>query len=238
MGWWKKTLVALAVALGLATAAFAGEKEVKAKVEAFLGAPAVSSVRTVPYGGLYEVVLTTGEVVYTDEKVSYILTGSIIDTAKREDITAKRMDELARIDFSALPLDRAIKLVRGKGTRVLATFEDPNCVFCKKLAKELQTIDDVTIYVFLYPILGPDSVEKAKRIWCAPDRAQTWVAWMIEGKPVPETASCDTKAIEQNVALGEKLRISGTPTIFLASGDRLGGYLPAAKLEERLKRVR
>lgn len=238
MGWWRKTVVVLMAVFGLATATFAGEKEVKAKVEAFLGAPAVSSVRAVPYGGLYEVVLTTGEVVYTDEKVSYILTGSIIDTAKREDITAKRMDELARIDFSALPLDRAIKIVRGKGTRVMATFEDPNCTFCKKLAKELQSVDDVTIYVFLYPILGPDSVDKAKRIWCAPDRAQTWVAWMTEGKPIPDAASCDTKAIEQNMALGEKLRVLGTPTIFLASGDRLGGYLPAAKLEERLKRVR
>jgi len=235
---WRKAVVALMAVFGLATAAFAGEKEVKAKMEAFLGAPAVSSVRAVPYGGLYEVVLTTGEVVYTDEKVSYVVTGSIIDTAKREDVTAKRMEELSRIDFSALPLDRAIKIVRGKGTRVMATFEDPNCTFCKKLAKELQTIDDVTIYVFLYPILGPDSVDKVKRIWCAPDRAAAWLAWMTQDKPIPGAGSCDTKAIEQNMALGEQLRISGTPTIFLASGDRLGGYMPAAKLEERLKQVR
>ena len=233
----KKVIRPLVAALGLVLAtqgaARADEAEVKKAVEAFVGAPAVESVAKVPYGGLYEVVMKSGELVYTDEKASFFLDGRLIDTKTRKDVTAARMAQLSSIDFDALPLDQAIKQVRGNGSRVLVTFEDPNCGFCKRLGKEFAKMDDVTIYTFLYPLLGPDSVAKSANIWCAKDRAKAWNDWIVGGKP-PANAQCDTSAVDQNVALGQKLRINGTPTLFLADGTRIGGFLPAAQLEEAL----
>lgn len=224
---------AFSAGLLLAGPAHAGEEEIRKSVEEFIGAPAVSSVQATPYGNLYEVVLKNGQLVYTDEKVGFILDGSIIDTASRRDVTQDRLNELSAIDFSTLPLERAVKLVRGKGTRVIATFEDPNCGYCKRLAKDLVGMDDVTIYTFLYPILGPDSVSKSNNIWCAKDSGKAWWNWMVDGKQ-PTDADCDVNAVAKNVELGRDLRISGTPTIFLVDGTRIGGYLPGAELEKAI----
>lgn len=222
-----------ALSLALAGAAFASEDSVKKGVEAFIGAPAVDSVSRTAYGGLYEVVLKSGELVYTDEKTSFVIDGRLIDTATRRDVTQARLNQLAAIDFTTLPLDQAIKQVKGNGRRIMASFEDPNCGYCKRLAKEIATMTDVTIYTFLYPILSPDSTAKSNSIWCARDKAKAWNDWMVDAK-VPAQASCDTSAVEKNVALGQKLRINGTPTLFLADGSRIGGYVPAAELEKAL----
>jgi thiol:disulfide interchange protein DsbC len=127
--------------------------------------------------------------------------------------------------------------VKGKGTRVIATFEDPNCGYCKRLGKELVGMDDVTIYTFLYPILSPDSTAKSNNIWCAKDKVQAWNGWIVDGKE-PAASDCDASAVARNVELGQKLRISGTPTIFLADGTRIGGYVPAAELELALEGVK
>ncbi len=226
---------ALFLATGLAGFTHAGEAEVKKGMEAFIGAPAVESVTRTGYGGLYEVVLKNGQLVYTDGETRFIIDGSLIDTATRLDVTQARMNQLSAIDFSKLPLDQAVKLVKGKGTRVIATFEDPNCSYCKRLAQEVARMDDVTVYTFLYPILGEDSTAKSTNIWCAreQERARVWTGWMVDGK-VPEKADCDTSAITRNVELGRSLRINGTPTIFLANGTRIGGYIPAAELEKAL----
>jgi thiol:disulfide interchange protein DsbC len=143
------------------------------------------------------------------------------------------MAQLSAIDFGVLPLEQAIKQVRGNGKRVLVSFEDPNCGYCKRLGKELAQMKDVTIYTFLYPILSPDSHEKSRNIWCAKDKARAWNDWILDGK-VPAAASCDSSTIDRNIALGQKLRINGTPTMFLADGRRLGGYVPAATLEQAL----
>ncbi len=227
----RAALLALALASGLA---HAGEAEVKEKMEAFIGAPVIESVQPTPFGALYEVVLKSGELVYTDEAVSFLIDGNVIDTATRRNITQARLNELSGIDFATLPLDQAVKHVRGKGERVIATFEDPNCGFCKRLAAELQTMDNVTVYTFLYPILSADSADKSQRIWCSKDRGKAWMDWIADGKAPSAEASCDVKAIEQNVALGQQLRINGTPTIFLADGSRIGGFVPAERLDEAI----
>jgi thiol:disulfide interchange protein DsbC len=127
-----------------------------------------------------------------------------------------------------------VKQVRGNGKRVFATFEDPNCGYCKKLAKDLQAMNDVTIYTFLYPILSPDSSEKSKAIWCAADRAKAWNDWMINNTNPGSKTDCDTSAVDKVVALGQKLNIRGTPTIFLANGERIPGAVSVAKLEQAI----
>ncbi len=220
-----------------AAAVQASEEGVKKGIEAFIGAPAVEAVTRVGYGELYEVILKSGELVYTDAKVSFIIDGRIIDTRTRSDVTEARLNQLASIDFSSLPLERAIKQVKGNGKRVIASFEDPNCAFCKRLAAEFEKMDDVTIYTFLYPILSEDSGAKSDNIWCAKDRAKAWTDWVVGGK-VPAKASCDTATIARNVELGQSLRINGTPTIFLADGSRIGGYVARAELEKALAAVK
>ena len=229
--------LSLTLAMTLGGAALANEDEVKKSMEAFIGAPAVESVKRTEFGGLYEVVLKNGQLVYTDAKNSFIIDGNVIDTATRRDVTQQRMNQLAAIDFSKLPLDQAIKMVKGKGTRVIATFEDPNCGYCKRLGKELEEMDDITIYTFLYPILSEDSKTKSDHIWCAKDKGKAWTDWVVGGK-APAEASCDTGAVARNVELGQSLRISGTPTIFLADGSRIGGYVPRTELEKALSAVK
>lgn len=223
--------------VALAATAYAGEAEVKAGIEAFIGSPAVESVTLTSYGGLYEVVLNNGQLVYTDDKTSFIIDGSLIDTVARKDVTERRKAELSAIDFSTLPLKDAIKTVKGKGTRVIATFEDPNCMYCKRLGQELEQMDDITIYTFLYPILSEDSSIKSNNVWCAKDRAQAWHSWIVNAK-TPVDADCDVTAVARNVELGRSLRVTGTPTIFLADGARIGGYIPASELEKVLAEVK
>lgn len=231
----KRTLaIALAGAALLTGNALADEAAVKKAVEAaFPGLP-IDGVRKTPYlGGLYEI-RTGNEIIYADEKVTYIITGNIIDAKTRKDLTEERKNKLAQINFSDLPLSLAVKQVRGNGKRVFATFEDPNCGYCKKLAKDMQAMNDVTIYTFLYPILSPDSNEKSKAIWCAADRAKAWNDWMINNTNPGSKTDCDTTAVDKTVALGQKLNIRGTPTIFLSNGERIPGAVSVASLEQRM----
>jgi len=216
--------------------AFADEASVRKAVEAFFAAPVpvVDSVIRIPQGGLYEVVLINGQLFYTDETVGFIVDGRIVDTKTRRDLTEARLAKLSAVDFKTLPLDQAIKRVNGNGKRVIATFEDPNCTYCKKLGQELQKVKDVTIYTFLVPILAQDSDIKSRDIWCAKDKSAAWLDWIISGK-TPAEAKCDAAAIDRNVELAKKLRISGTPTLFLTDGTRLGGYRDAGDLEQALK---
>lgn len=225
--------LALAGAALLAGNALADEASVKKAMEtAFPGLP-IDGVRKTPYLGLYEI-RTGGDLIYTDEKVTYIITGSIVDAKTRKDLTEERKNKLSQINFSDLPLNLAVKQVRGTGKRVFATFEDPNCGYCKKLAKDMQAMSDVTIYTFLYPILSPDSTEKSKAIWCASDRAKAWNDWMVNNTTPGAKTDCDTSAVEKVVALGQKLNIRGTPTIFLSNGERIPGAVSMAKLEQAI----
>jgi len=227
------TFLAGLAAMCLSQFALAGEAEVKKGVEAWLGAgaPKIENVRKIEAGGLYEIQIE-GELLYTDDKVSYIILGDIVDAKTRKNLSQERKQKLSQIKFSDLPLDLAVKQVKGNGKRVLATFEDPNCTYCKKLAKELRGVSDVTIYTFLFPILSPDSVEKSKNIWCAGDRAKAWNDLMLDGK-TPATANCDHPT-DKVLALGRKIGVRGTPAMFFADGSRVPGYMPAASLEKAL----
>jgi len=207
------------------------EDQVRARVEARVGSKPDSVTKT-PFG-LYEVILGS-EVLYVDANVNYVFAGRVIDARTREDLTQKRRDELLKVDFKTLPLEQAVKVVRGSGARVMVTFEDPNCPYCKKLYKDLRAMTDVTIYTFLYPILSQDSFDKSKNIWCAKDRAAAWDEFMGDGKAPPAAAADCKHPLQQVLALGQKLDVSGTPTIVFVDGSRLPGAVPADKIEERL----
>lgn len=198
--------------------------------------PKIDEVRPAPIKGLYEVRVNQSEVFYTDAKGDFLIQGSIIDTQKRVDLTEERVNKLNAVAFKDLPLKDAFTIVRGKGTRKLAVFEDPNCGYCKRFERDLAKIDDVTVYVFLYPILGQDSVEKSRHIWCAKDRAQAFQDWMTDSV-TPTAANCDTSALQRNVEFGRKTRITGTPTVFFADGTRVPGAIGADRVEAMLKQA-
>lgn len=232
-----KKMLSLTLAVAFSSVAVADEADVKKAMEAKLGAK-VESVNKSGYLGLYEV-YADGAIFYTDDKVSAIMVGGqMIDAKTMKNVTDERMKKLTAIRFGDLPLDRAIKQVRGDGKRVLATFEDPNCGYCKRLAKEMLKLDNVTVYVFLYPILSEDSVRKSKQIWCSPDRAKAWSEWMVDGKVPAGREDCDTTAITKNQEFGRKLNISGTPTMFFGDGERVPGAIPLARIEQKLNQVK
>ena len=203
----------------------ADEASVKRTVEARFDVK-VDDVAKTPVGSLYEVRMGE-EIVYTDEKVSFLMVGSLIDAKTRENLTETRKEKLATIKFDDLPLDAAIKTVRGNGKSTLAVFADPNCGFCKRMEKELAAMTDVTIYTFLYPILDPttngDSMRKAKAIWCAKDRSKAWFDLMLKNVSPIMMGNCDTAVLQRNLELGQKLGISGTPTSFMRTGQRIVG---------------
>lgn len=220
----------------------AQEAEIQKAVESRLGIK-VDSVTKAGYFGLYEV-YADGNIFYTDEKVTAMLIGgdmirapqalNMIDLKTNRNITDERMRKLNAIKFSDLPLEQAIKQVRGNGKRVIATFEDPNCGYCKRLAKDLQKLENVTIYTFLYPILSEDSLKKSRQIWCAADRNRAWLDWIIDGKQPGGRDNCDTTAVSKNQEFGRRLNITGTPTIIFADGERIPGAVPLATLEQKL----
>ena len=227
-----KKLLPLALAATFSLTVVADEASVKKAVEAKLGSK-VSSVLKSPYLGLYEVYVD-GQILYTDEKLTAIIAGTLIDGKTMKNVTAERMQKLTAIKFSDLPIELAVKQVRGDGRRVMASFEDPNCGYCKKLAKDLAKLDNVTIYTFLYPILSPDSLEKSNQIWCSADKARAWNDWMQDGK-LSGKSDCDTSAVSKTVELGRKLAITGTPTMFFADGERVPGAVPIAQIEKKLE---
>ncbi|OMG56640.1 thiol:disulfide interchange protein [Azonexus hydrophilus] len=236
-----KNLSALLLSL-LAIGCSANEAEIQKAIEAKLGVK-VESVTKAGYFGLYEV-YADGHIFYTDDKVSAMLIGgdmiraqqavNLIDLKNNRNITDERLRKLTAIKFSDLPLERAIKQVRGDGKRVLATFEDPNCGYCKRLAKDLAKLENVTVYTFLYPILSEDSLKKSRQIWCSADRLKAWNDWIIDGKTPGGRDNCDTTAITRNQEFGRKLNITGTPTIVFADGERVPGALPLNALEQKL----
>lgn len=228
-----KKLLLLVVALAVVATAQADEAEILKAMEAKLGAK-VESVTKSGYMGLYEVYME-GSIFYTDEKMTaFIAGGQLIDAKTMKNTTEGRMRKLTAIKFNDLPFDRAIKQVHGNGKRVLATFEDPNCGYCKRLAKDLYKVENVTVYTFLLPILSEDSLKKSRQIWCSADRAKAWTDWMIEGKAPAGREDCDTAAIDKNREFGRKLNITGTPTIFFVDGERVPGAMPADRIEQKL----
>ena len=236
--WFLAALLAAMSALALAQTPPAArgatdEGAVRNRVEQRFNAKP-DTVTRMPFG-LWEIVIGT-EVFYVDQDVNYAFVGRVLDAKTRDDLTAKKRDELLRVDFKSLPLDQAVKIVRGDGSRKLVTFEDPNCGYCKKLYRDISGLKNVTIYTFLYPILSQDSFEKSRGIWCAKDRAKAWDDWMLNGKAPSASADCK-HPLQQNMELGRKLEVTGTPTIVFADGRRMPGAVPLDKIEATFKEV-
>ncbi len=198
--------------------------------------PPIDEVRSTPMRGLFEVRIGGSELLYTDAEGNYLIQGVLIDTRARANLTEERLQQLTAIAFADLPLQDAFATVRGNGQRKIAVFADPNCGFCKRFERDLLKLDNVTVYTFLYPVLGKDSEQKSRAIWCARDRAKAWADWMVRNvTPAAAPASgCDTAALERNLAFGQKYRITGTPTTFLADGRRVTGAIGLDRLEPML----
>jgi thiol:disulfide interchange protein DsbC len=194
----------------------------------------IDEISRTPMNGVYEVRVGT-ELFYSDADGSYLINGHMIDTKARKDITEERLDKLLAVDFDALPTKDAFVMVRGNGKRKLAVFEDPNCPYCKRFERDLQKLENVTVYMYLYPILGPDSTEKSRNIWCAKDKGKAWSDFMLKNEIPPKAeAGCDTTALNRNVDFGKKHKITGTPTVIFTDGSRVPGAISAAELERLL----
>lgn len=214
-------------------AAQASEAKVRQAVQGKFPSMTIESVTRTPYLGLFEIVLD-GEIVYTDEKAEYLLSGNVFDIrgTPPRNLTQETM---ARIVSRALAgaHDLAIKRVRGNGKRVVYTFEDPNCGYCKEFTKELLKVNNLTVYTFLLPILSPDSAEKSRAVWCAKDRLKAWDDLMLKGATPEGGRTCDTP-LEKNQKMARRFGVRGTPAVYLGNGQQIGGYLPADKLEQAL----
>ncbi|GLS15460.1 MULTISPECIES: DsbC family protein [Hydrogenophaga] len=233
----KNTLAAL-LATTLSLAVFAQEATIRKNLaERLPNLPKIDEVSKTPMPGLYEVRINGNEVLYTDEQGNYLIQGNLIDARNRVDLTEQRLDKLSAVAFDELPLKDAFTIVRGNGKRKLAVFEDPNCGYCKRFERDLAKIDNVTVHVFLYPILGGDSPEKSRNIWCAKDKGKAFLDWMTKDV-TPPTAQCEAGALARNTEFGRKMRITGTPTIFFADGSRVPGAIGADRVEKRLNEIK
>jgi len=198
--------------------------------------PKIDEVSKTPMNGLFEIRLGN-DVMYSDAEGNFLIQGALIDTKQKRNLTEERVDKLSVIPFDQLPIKNAFTQVRGNGKRKLVVFADPNCGYCKRFEKDLQKLDNVTIYHFLYPILGEDSKTKTKNIWCAKDKAKVWNDWMINGT-TPPAINCDASAIDSIVAFGQKNRITGTPLLLFADGSRVPGAVPMAQVEKMLTEIK
>ena len=217
--------------------AMADEASLKKAVEAAYPKFKVESVTKTPYAGLYEVFMG-GQIVYTDEKLTFLIAeGRLVDPKTKKDVTGERMEELTKIDFNSLPFDQAIKVVKGNGSRKLVVFSDVDCPYCKRLEqKELSQMTDVTVYTFLYPLvqLHPDSAEKSKSIWCASNRVKAWNDWILNNQLPATTGNCDVP-LERVGELARKLGVTSTPTLIFADGKRMQGAQPYKEIEKSMQ---
>ena len=219
-----------------ASAAWAQEAAIRKNLAERMPAFAkIDEVSKTPMNGLYEVRVNDNDLFYTDAEGSFLIQGNLFDTKAKRNLTEERVNKLGAIDFNALPVKDAFTIVRGNGKRKMAVFEDPNCGYCKRFERDLQKVNDVTIHMFLYPILSPDSTEKSKAVWCAKDKGKAWQDLMVRDQSAGSAkAICDTTAVDRNVEFGRKYKITGTPTVFFADGSRVPGAIPAAQVEKML----
>jgi thiol:disulfide interchange protein DsbC len=230
-----RLLSLLALAAALAGPAAAQEAVIRKNLaERLPNFPKLDEVTKTPIPGLWEVRIGH-DLLYTDEQGNHVIQGTLFDTRAKVNLTDQRLDKLTAIEFDKLPFKDAMVVKQGSGARKMAVFADPNCGYCKRFERDLLAVKDVTIYTFLYPVLGPDSNDKSRAIWCSKDAMKTWRAWMIDGVTPPKAmGACDTAAIERNTALGRKHRINGTPAVLFEDGRRVPGAIPVAEVEKRL----
>lgn len=231
-----RKLTAMAALALLAGTALAQEAVIRKNlVERLPTLPKIDEVKQSAMAGLWEIRIGT-EIRYTDAQGNYLIEGDLIDLRSKRNLTEERVNKLTAIDFASLPLKDAIVWKAGTGKRRIAVFADPNCGYCKRFERALLEMKDITVYTFVVPILGGDSPEKSRAIWCAKEQQNTWRNWMLEGTAPPKvTGACDDSAIERNNALIRKHRINGTPAIVFEDGQRVPGALTAEQLEKRLQ---
>ena len=228
------TLASFIITGSMAQAQTLAEQKVKNEIQKQLGDRAkVTGVKSTPIKDLYEIAIG-GDIVYADASGRYLIQGELIDLKSGTNLTEQRSNEINRIKWSDLPLNDAIKIVRGNGARQMAVFADPNCGFCKRLEKSFQDLNNVTIYNFLVPMLSADSLTKSQQIWCASDRAKVWTDWMVGGV-VPSGKTDCANPLDRNAALAKKLGVTGTPAMFFVDGSRIAGAVPLAQIEKKLK---
>ena len=201
--------------------------------------PKIDEVNKSAMPGLFELTVSGGDIMYTDAEGNFLIQGNLIDTKARRNLTEERINKLSAVDFDSLPSKDAFTIVRGNGKRKIAVFEDPNCGYCKRFEKDLQKVDNVTISLYLYPILSADSTDKSRNIWCAKDKAKAWNDWMLRSQiPAQAAASCDATALARNVEFGKKYRITGTPTLLFADSSRIPGAIPPEQVEAQLAKIK
>lgn len=231
-----KKLISIALLTSLSAFAIADEASLKKAVETAYPKFKVDKVTKTPYAGLYEVFMA-GQIIYTDEKLSFLIAeGRLVDPKTKKDITGERLEELTRIDVNTLPLDQAIKVVKGNGSRKLVVFSDVDCPYCKRLERnELANITDVTVYTFLYPIeqLHPEAANKSKLIWCASNRVKAWEDWIMRDQLPSTSGNCEVP-LEKVGQLAKKAGVTSTPTMFFADGKRMLGAQPYREIERML----
>ena len=233
-----KSLCLLTIAISALGSAQAQEAVIRKHLsERLTNFPKIDEVSKTPMPGLFELRVNGTDIFYTDAEGSYLIQGNLIDTKSARNLTEERMEKLTAVAFDSLPIKDAFTIVRGSGKRKMAVFEDPNCGYCKRFERDLQNVNNVTVHMFLYPVLGADSLDKSKNIWCAKDKPKVWQDTMVRDIPVPKV-SCDTTAIDRNLDFGRKLRITGTPTIIFADGSRVPGAISAAQVEKFLTEVK
>jgi thiol:disulfide interchange protein DsbC len=233
----KYLLLACCLLIG---SAFAQEAAIRKNLaERLPNLPKIDEITKTGMPGLFEIRVNGTDIMYTDAEGNYLIQGNLIDARARRNLTEERVEKLTSIDFDTLPIKDAFIVKRGNGKRKVAVFEDPNCGYCKRFERDLQNVDNVTVYMFLYPILGPSSVDRSKAVWCAKDKAKAWTDWMVkDADTAAAPAACNTAALDRNVEFGKKHKITGTPTLVFADGNRVPGAIPAAQVEKFLAEVK
>jgi thiol:disulfide interchange protein DsbC len=231
--------ILLTILLLFALPALAGEAEIRQALKSRFPSIRVDGIQAAPMPGLFEVRFQSRDgpqLLYSDAQGNFLFVdGNLIDAKSGRNLTEERLQKLSAIEFSSLPLDLAVKVQRGNGKRVLAMFSDPYCPYCRRLEQSLLQIDDVTIYVFMFPVIRPEKADHSRAVWCAPDRAKAWLDLAASDTPkVPAGgASCDNP-VDKVLELGRSLRINGTPTLFFANGERASGGMEVGKLRAKM----
>lgn len=233
----KKLIAALGLSLMTMGLAHADIATLKANLQKNYPNITPQSIQPTPIKDIYEVYMD-GEVVYTNDEARYFFIGNLVDLKNKVSLTEQRLQKLNKIDVKTLPLNQAIKHVKGNGKRVMYVFSDPDCPYCHALEEELKKVDNVTVYLFLYPLknLHPNAEAMAQKIWCSKDKYSAWENYVLDRKQPTGKESCTTP-VQKNLELGEKLHIDGTPTFFLKDGQRISGARSADDINQLLDSV-
>jgi len=216
----------------------ANEAAIRKALEGKLEGGRIEGIQPAPVPGLWEVRYRGADgvqLLYSDATGTHIIQGRIFELRSDRDLTEERMRKLNAVRFDSLPLDLTVKVQRGSGRRVLAMFSDPYCPACRSFERTLAQIDDITIYVFMYPVIRPENASHSRAVWCSPDRAKAWLELAAAAQPkVPAAGASCANPVDQVLAVGRKLRVNATPTLFLANGERISGGLALSDLRKIL----